>query len=140
LRKGNVPARASVARHLYGFSWFSAESLIRLALQDEDYRVREAAIYALCDLRELNAYQLMVEVLQDEDDRVREAATFGLRDCHDPAAVRMKSASKPTTCASRRWSRWDENNPEAIPVTREAINDPNPTSNTPPSSLLELAG
>src|SRR5687768_5225051 len=62
LETGEVPSRASVARHLYGFSWFAAEPLIRMALKDKDYRVREAAIYALCDLRELNAYQLMVEI------------------------------------------------------------------------------
>src|SRR5689334_20351084 len=58
LNTGEAPSRASVARHLYGFSWFSAEPLIRQALKDTDHRVRECAIYALCDLRELNAYQL----------------------------------------------------------------------------------
>ncbi|HEX2621678.1 MAG TPA: HEAT repeat domain-containing protein, partial [Phototrophicaceae bacterium] len=87
LEQGEVPTRASVARHLYGFSWFAAEPLIKKALQDKDYRVRESAIYALCDLRELNAYQLMVEVLKNEEDDVRAAAAWGLRDCQDSAAV-----------------------------------------------------
>src|SRR5689334_8072529 len=55
LTEGEVPSRASVARHLYGFSWFAAEPLIKQALADQDHRVREGAIYALCDLRELAA-------------------------------------------------------------------------------------
>jgi HEAT repeat protein len=87
LTNGEPRSRATVARHLYGFSWFSAEPLIKQALKDADPRVREGAIYSLCDLRELNAYQLMVECLQNEEDDVRAAAAWGLRDCQDPAAV-----------------------------------------------------
>ena len=60
LISGDVPTRASVARELYGFSWYSAEPLLRRALNDEDVRVHECAVYALCDLRELHGYQLMV--------------------------------------------------------------------------------
>ncbi|MEO1442705.1 MAG: hypothetical protein AAFV33_20050, partial [Chloroflexota bacterium] len=48
LKDGEPTSRASVARHLYGFSWFSAEPIIKLALEDKDPRVREGAIYALC--------------------------------------------------------------------------------------------
>src|SRR5262245_13580282 len=57
LTKGEARTRATVARHLYGFSWFSAEPLVKLALQDTDSRVREGAMYSLCDWRDLNAYQ-----------------------------------------------------------------------------------
>src|SRR5215468_6051195 len=36
LTDGEAPSRASVARHLYGFSWFAAEPLIKQALADKD--------------------------------------------------------------------------------------------------------
>src|SRR5215207_5605587 len=39
LTNGEPPSRASVARHLYGFSWFAAEPLIKQALKDNDPRV-----------------------------------------------------------------------------------------------------
>lgn len=87
LMHGEAPTRASVARHLNGFSWFAAEPLIRLALQDADSRVREAAIYGLADFIEPKAYPLMAEALQNEVDHVRLAAAIGLRDRQDPAAV-----------------------------------------------------
>jgi hypothetical protein len=145
LKIGDTPARASVARHLYGFSWFSAEPLIKQALKDPDYRVREAAIYALCDLQEFNAYQLMTEVLEDEDDRVREAAAFGLRNCHDPAAVPVLEAVLKADDFEVRIKALESlganDTPEAMPVTRNAINDPNPhVKYAAVLSLLELAG
>ncbi len=87
LRNGNVQARASVARHLYGFSWFVAESFYRTAFADADSRVREAAVYALGDLRGLNAYKLLAELLPNQPDNVLEAAAIALRDCPDAAVV-----------------------------------------------------
>ena len=145
LQTGESPARASVARHLYGFSWFAAKPLIQTALTDTDYRVRESTIYALCDLRAYNAYQMMVEVLADEDDRVREAATFGLRDCQDPAAVPVLAvclkADDPEVRAKALEALGANDTPEAIPVTRNAINDPAPyVKYAAVLSLLELAG
>ncbi len=145
LKTGETPSRASVARHLYGFSWFSAEPLIKLALKDEDYRVREAAIYALCDLRELSAYQLMTEVLKNEDDQVRDAAAFGLRDAQDPAAVPVLEvclqAQDPDVRIRALESLGANDTKEAIPVTRSAINDPDPhVKYAAVLSLLELAG
>ncbi|MFW5691127.1 MAG: HEAT repeat domain-containing protein [Chloroflexota bacterium] len=145
LKKGEAPARASVARHLYGFSWFSAEAMIRQALKDSDYRVREAAIYALCDLREYNAYQLMVEVLKNEDDRVREAATWGLRDNQDAAAVPVLAvcleAQDPDVRIKALEALGQNDTPEAKPVVREAMNDPEPdVKYAAVLSLLELSG
>ena len=87
LRTGSVQARASVARHLYGFSWFVSEALYRTAFADSDARVREAAVYALCDLRGLNAYKMLTEMLPGQPDNVLEAAAVGLRDCPDEAVV-----------------------------------------------------
>src|SRR5262249_32484045 len=84
---GNSRSRASAARHLYGFSWFSIEPLVRKALADGDVRVREGVMYALCDMRHVSAYQCIAEALQREADSVRAAVAWGLRDCQDPEAV-----------------------------------------------------
>ena len=145
LQTGDGPSRASVARHLYGFSWFAAEPLIRLALRDEDARVREAAVYALCDLRELNAYQLMVEALATETDDVRAAAAWGLRDCQDPAAVPVLQtalkADDPDVRVKALEALGTNDTPSAIPVVRNAMTDPDPDVKYAATlSLLELAG
>jgi HEAT repeat protein len=145
LEKGNSPSRASVARHLYGFTWFAAEPLLRIALKDKDYRVREAAIYALCDLRELNAYKLMVEVLQNEEDRVREAAAWGLRDSTDPEAVPVLEvvlkAQDPDVRIKALEALGVNDTAQAMPVVRQAMNDPEPdVKYAAVLSLLELSG
>jgi HEAT repeat protein len=145
LNNGEVPARASVARHLYGFSWFSAESLVRQALDDLDARVREGAIYALCDMRDLNAYQLMAESLQAEEDSVLEAAAWGLRNAQDSAAIpalkAVLSAQDPDIRVKALETLGASGVPEAAPVARDAIDDPNPdVAYAATLSLLELAG
>lgn len=145
LNSGEAPSRASVARHLYGFSWYSAEPLIKLALQDDDPRVREGAIYALCDLRELNAYQMMIEALEGEVDDVRAAAAWGLRDCQDPAAVPVLQvvlkAEDPDVRIKALEALGANDTPEAMPVVRAAMNDPDPDVKYAATlSLLELAG
>lgn len=145
LTNGEPPSRASVARHLYGFTWFSAEPLLRQSIKDDDYRVREAAIYALCDMREYNAYQLMVEVLKNEDDQVREAATFGLRDSKDSAAVPVLEVCMKAKDADVRIKALEalgqNDTPEAKPVVREGMNDPDPAVKyAAVLSLLELSG
>lgn len=145
LNSGEAPSRASVARHLYGFSWYSAESLVKLALQDDDPRVREGAIYALCDLRELNAYQMMIEALEGEVDDVRAAAAWGLRDCQDPAAVPVLQvvlkAQDPDVRIKALEALGANDTREAMPVVRAAMNDPDPDVKYAATlSLLELAG
>jgi HEAT repeat protein len=145
LTHGESPSRASVARHLYGFSWFAAEPLIKQALKDKDPRVREGAIYALCDLRELNAYQMMVEALANEVDDVRSAAAWGLRDCQDSAAVPVLQvvlkAQDPEVRIKALEALGANDTPEAMPVVRNAMNDPEPDVKYAATlSLLELAG
>ncbi|MDZ4763250.1 MAG: HEAT repeat domain-containing protein [Chloroflexota bacterium] len=145
LAVGDPPSRASVARHLYGFSWFAAEPLIRQALKDNDARVREAAIYALCDMRDLNAYNLMVEVLKNEPDNVREAAAWGLRDCQDAAAVRVLEvvleARDPDVRIKALEALGANDTQEAMAIVRYAMNDPEPDVKYAATlSLLELAG
>ncbi len=145
LNSGETPTRASVARHLYGFSWFSAEPLLRQALKDPDTRVREAAIYALCDLRELNAYQLMTEILKAEGDDVKMAAAWGLRNSQDSAAVpvleAVLSAEDPEVRIKGLEALGQNDTAEAMPVVRQAMNDPDPDVKYAATlSLLELAG
>lgn len=143
---GEATSRASVARHLYGFSWFSAEPLIRQALKDDDARVREGAIYALCDLRELNAYKLMMDVLKDEEDNVLMAAAWGLRNTQDSAAIPVLNL---ILRAAKDWevrvkaleALGQSDTPEAKPIVRDAMNDPEPEVKYAATlSLLELAG
>lgn len=145
LQTGRPPSRASVARHLYGFSWYSAEPLLRQALQDEDARVRESAIYALCDLRELSAYEVMMEVLPQEEESVLEAAAWGLRDNQDAAAVPVLQivlgADDPEIRIKALEALGANDTPEAMPVVRQAMNDPEPDVKYAATlSLLELAG
>jgi HEAT repeat protein len=107
--------------------------------------VREGAVYALCDLRELNAYQLLVEVLRDAHDDLRGAAAWGLRDCQDTAAVPILElvleASDPEVRVKGLEALGANDTPEAMPVVREAMNDPDPDVKYAATlSLLELAG
>ncbi|MBX3066513.1 MAG: HEAT repeat domain-containing protein [Anaerolineae bacterium] len=147
LNNDPAPSRASAARHLYGFSWFAAEPLIRLALEDSDSRVREGVVYAMCDMRDLHAYALMTEALriEDEVDNVRDAAAWGLRDCHDPAAVPVLEAAllagDPDVRVRALEALGANDTPQAIPVIREAMNDPEPDVKYAATlSLLEVAG
>jgi HEAT repeat protein len=128
LTTGNTPSRASVARHLHRFSWFSVEPLLRQALVDPDEPVREGAVYALCDLRELAAYKLLVEVLQYETDFVRAAAAWELRNCQDSAAVPVLEAvllaHDPEVRINALEALSANNTSEAVHAVRGALNDP----------------
>jgi HEAT repeat protein len=130
LMNGDAPTRASVARELYGFTWYSAEPLLRQALKDEDERVHECAVYALCDLRELRGYQLLVEVLPKENDHVKASAAWGLHNCQDPEAVPVLQAALAATDPDVRVKVLEalgaNDTPEALPVVRDALNDPEP--------------
>jgi hypothetical protein len=128
LNSDDAPTRASVARELYGFSWYSVEPLLRRALKDEDVRVHECAMYALSDLRELGGYQLMVEALPDEPDNVKAAAAWGLHNCQDPEAVPVLkvalTAIDPDVRVKVLEALGANDTPEALPVVRAAIDDP----------------
>ncbi len=145
LSEGNARSRASVARYLYGFSWFAIEPLIKQALQDEDPRVREGAMYALCDARELNAFELMTRVLQTEVDSVREAAAWGLRECQDPAAIPVLEAvllaEDPDVRVKALEVLGTNGMTKAIPVIRRSLSDADPDVQYAATlSLLEVAG
>jgi HEAT repeat protein len=146
LDDGAPTSRASVARHLYGFSWYSGEPLIRKALKDDDPRVREGAIYTLCDLRELSAYNVMLEELKDEEDNVLMAAAWGLRNTSDSAAIPvlgliLDTAEDPDVRVKALEALGQSDTPEAKPIVRNAMNDPEPDVKYAATlSLLELSG
>ncbi|MEM9950624.1 MAG: HEAT repeat domain-containing protein [Chloroflexota bacterium] len=145
LHNAKPRTRANVARHLHGFTWFSAEPLIKKALKDDDARVREAAIYALCDMGDLNAYNLMIDTLDGEEDNVLEAAAFGLRDTQDSAAVpvlkQVLKAKDPDVRIKGLEALGISGVPEAMPVVREAMFDAEPSVKYAATlSLLELSG
>ncbi len=145
LTEGNPRTRASVARYLYGFSWFAIEPLIKQALRDDDPRVREGAMYALCDARELNAFELMTTVLQNEVDSVRDAAAWGLRECQDPAAIPVLEAvllaDDPDVRVKALEVLGTNGMTKAIPVIRRSLDDPDPEVQYAATlSWLEVAG
>jgi HEAT repeat protein len=97
-------------------------------LKDEDVRVHECAVYALCDLRELQGYQLLVKVLPGENDHVKAAAAWGLHNCQDPEAVPVLQAAFTATDPDVRVKVLEalgaNDTPEALPVVRDALDDP----------------
>ncbi|HVO41109.1 MAG TPA: HEAT repeat domain-containing protein [Aggregatilineales bacterium] len=145
LFNGSAVSRASVARHLYAFSWFSAEPLLRHALKDADPRVRSAAMYALCDLREGEAFKLMAEALKHEVDSVRQAAAWGLKNVQDAAALPVLEAvllaNDPDVRVSALEAIGTMELPQSMPMLRGALNDPDPNVKYAATlSLIELAG
>lgn len=146
LSDGEPPSRASAARELHGFSWFSVEPSLRQALADPDLRVREAAVYALCDLREHNAFLLLAHALQNEVDDVRSAAAWSLRECRDLDAlpvleVIVTRAGDPDVRVQALESLGANGSPAAIPIVRAALEDIDPDAQYAATlSWLELAG
>jgi molecular chaperone DnaK (HSP70)/HEAT repeat protein len=140
-----APVRASVAHHLYGFSWFAAEPLLLQALGDEDQRVRVSAVYGLCKLRSKDAYQLMLEVLPGADDSLLLAVAWGLSDCQDARAVPVLEialqARDPAIREKALESLGETRAPEGIPAVRRAMGDPDlEVKYAATLSLVELAG
>lgn len=130
LQSGTPHQRASAAGHLYRFSWFAAEPLYRLALNDSDQRVCEAAVFALCKMRLPEAYALVMEILQNGSDALRLSAVWGMYSRPDPAAI-------PVLAVALRAQNYEirelalevlgaTETPEAIPVVKSALCDPQP--------------
>lgn len=144
LRHDPPLARAAVARVLHAFSWFSAQPLIRLAFRDTDTRIHEAAVYALCDSKHLNAYQLLAETLPGAADNVLEAAAVGLRDCQDAAVVPALKIVLTARDSDVRVKGLEAlaatETPQALAVVQEALTDFSPAVRYAAClSLLELA-
>ncbi len=142
---GDAPARASAARQLSGFSWFVAGPIAQQALNDTDSRVREGVVYALCDMRDLNAYQLLVDALQNETGNVRAAAAWGLRDCQDEAAVPVLAvvlrAIDPDVRVKGLEALGANQTSAAIPIVRRMLDDPDPDVQYAAAlSWIELCG
>ncbi len=130
LYTGTPHQRASAAGHLYRFSWFAAEPLYQRALADDDPRVREAAVFALCKMRLPEAYALVAGILQDGADSMRLSAVWGLYSRPDPAAVPVLEvalrAENPEIRELALEVLGATENPAAIPVVKDALRDPRP--------------
>ena len=130
LRTGTPHQRASAAGHLYRFSWFAAEPLYRLALEDSDQRVCEAAVFALCKMRLPEAYALVTEILQNGSDAMRLSAVWGLYSRPDPTAVPVLAVALQAQNYEIRELALEvlgaTEAPEAIDVVKTALCDPRP--------------
>jgi len=142
---GGPRTRASVIRHVHHFSWFSAEPILRKALDDEDVRVREAAMYALADIRSQAAYDVMVDTLDGQDDVVRAAAAFGLRETQDSAAIpvleKVLEAKDPDVRVKALEVFGMSGLTQTMSIVRQAMFDAEPSVKYAATlSLLELSG
>ena len=131
LQTGTPHQRASAIRHLHRFSWFAAEPLYRKAIQDEETRVQEAAVFALCKMRSPQAYQLAAEVLRDHhSDAMCASAVWSIYSHPDPAAVTVLGlalrSGNPETRALALEVLGGTESPEAIPAVKSALTDTDP--------------
>jgi HEAT repeat protein len=128
LAQGTPPQRASVVWHLGRTTWFTAEPLLRRALDDDDPRVREAAVFALCKMRQPEAYQLVMEILRSGSDPARMSAVWGLSTHPDAGAVPVLElalqAENPEIRVQALEVLGATAAPEALPAVRRALDDP----------------
>jgi len=144
LKTGTAPQRASVIRHAYRFSWFSAAPLFRRGLADSDARVTEAAIFSLCKMRQSEAYQQVTEILRNGSDAMRMSAIWGLQNHPDGGAVPVLALAVRAASAEIRALALEvlgaSDAPEAIPLVRAAMSDPDDNVKYAATlSLVELA-
>jgi len=127
LQTGTPHQRASAVRHLHRFSWFTAEALLRQSLKDEDGRVQESAVFALCKMRLPEAYCLATEILQNGSDALRLSAVWSMSNHPDPAAVPVLAvalqAGNPEIRELALEVLGATEAPQAIPVVKAAVGD-----------------
>jgi molecular chaperone DnaK (HSP70)/HEAT repeat protein len=145
LENGTAPQRASVVRHFHRLSWFGAEPLLRHAFADEDDRVHESAIFAVCKMRSREAYQLAQAILPGEADSVRREAAWALKDSRDPRAVPILEialqAQDPRVREMALEALGATETMAALPAIRQAVDDADPdVTYAAALSLVELAG
>jgi molecular chaperone DnaK (HSP70)/HEAT repeat protein len=121
------PQRSAAARHLFRFSWYAAEPLLRRALGDSDVRVRESAVYALCELANPGAYQVLLSALPGDDEALKSAAAWGLSRHSDPASLPVLeiclTARDPEVRSQTLEIMAASLNPAAIPPVLDALDD-----------------
>jgi molecular chaperone DnaK (HSP70)/HEAT repeat protein len=128
LQTGTPHQRASAVGHLYRFSWFTAGPLYRQALNDEDPRVREAAVFALCKMRLPEAYVLVADILQTSTDAMRLSAVWGMYSHPDPDTVPVLAvtlrAQNPEVRELALEVLGSTESSQAIAVVKSAMGDP----------------
>ena len=147
LASGSAPQRASAAQHLYRFSWYAAEGLFKRALEDQDNRVRESAVFALCKMRAAEAYTLALSALRrpDTGDNLRMSAIWGAYS--DPAAGAIPvleltlAAQDPRVREQALEVLGATGSEQAVPAVRAALADPDlEVKYAATLSWVELAG
>ena len=143
-KDGTPYQRASAIRHAYRFSWFAAEPLFLRALSDPDPRVGEAAVFALCKMRQPEAYRLVMDVLRHGSDAMRISAIWGLQNHPDAGAVPVLAlalqADSPEIRALALEVLGASDAPVALPFVRAAMDDPDDNVKYAAAlSLVELA-
>jgi len=130
LTHGTPPQRATVARHLYQFSWFVAEPLFKRALNDPDVRVREGAVFALCKMRAPEAYRLALNTLNSHDvnDGLRMSAIWGVYSNPDAGAIPVLTQTLAAESPKIREQALEvlgaTGSTDAIPIVCGALTDP----------------
>lgn len=77
------------------------------ALADEDPCVREAAIYALGDLRNRRAVPALINTLRnDNDPNVRVIAAYILGELGDPSAIQPVKEALLNAIRQKDWGMW----------------------------------
>lgn len=143
LNHGAAPQRASVAFHLSNLSWFSAEPLLRQALEDPDLRVRESAVYALCRTHRLEAFQILVGFLSGQPDSLKLVAAWALGLDPDPRSLPVLDIILTARDVETRVKALEvlgaTGSPQAIPVAWREIESPDlEVSYAATLSLIEL--
>lgn len=147
LTNGAPAQRASAAQHIHRFSWFTAESLFKQALQDTDPRVREGAVFGLCKMRVPEAYRLVLESLRQPaaSDALRRAALWGASSRPDAGSVAMLDEIIATSAPDIREQALEvlgaTGATSGIAVARRAVDDADLTTKyAAVFSWVELAG
>ena len=146
LRQGNPATRASVARRLYTFSWFAAEPMLTRAAHDPDPRVREAAIYALCEVGTINAYEVATtSLVKENEDFVFMATAVALRNRSDADAVPLLEqamrAQDPEVRIKVLETLGENGTAPTIPIVKAALYDDDPdVLDAAAQSTIEVCG
>lgn len=146
LREGNTITRASVARHLHMLTWFTSQPMFQIALADQEARVRENAVFALCTLGGYEAYQMAAAALESEtNDMVFLAAAVALRQRPDPDAAPVLDlafkADDPEVRIKVLESAAKNGTEATIPLLERALLDDDPdVLDAAAQSLIDVRG
>jgi len=111
------------------------------ALKDESWRVRQAAAYALGEIKDPRAVEPLISALKDSDWRVRRGVAYALREIKDPRAVEpLISALKDSDWRVRQAAvivLGEIKDPRAVEPLISALKDIDPNVRWPAAEALK---